>query len=74
MRKLNARQVAVLDQIRARHGGDMPGTLENYRSIADTIGCPSHRSVKESLYALRAKGAVRSEGSMVMPKRWLVND
>lgn len=69
---VSPRQQQVLDLMREIFGGEMEAEARNYRRIAARIGWKDCSGVRDCLYALRAKGAIRSTGaSMTKPERWV---
>lgn len=70
---ISHRQQQVYTIVRDQFGGDMAAEPQNYRKIADVIGWKGYHAVRDCLYVLRAKGAVRSVGrSLYYPERWVV--
>lgn len=70
---VSGRQGQILGLVRELHRGAMAASVENYRQIADVIGWKSYGSVRDCLYALRAKGVMVSTGrSQTKPDQWLI--
>jgi hypothetical protein len=70
---ISPKQRLVLNLLLEWHQGSMLATAHNYKRIATEMGWKNHGGVTECLYALRAKGAVRSVGkSMERPDQWEV--
>ena len=72
--KISPRQNQVLNLVRDRFDGEMDASPENYRQIADEIGWKNYGGVQDCLFALRAKGAVWSVGSIAFPTKWIAKD
>lgn len=70
---VSPRQQQALDLLRDKFGGAITATIENYRRIAAEFGWKDYNGVKDVLFALRAKGRVRSiGGTNARPERWEV--
>lgn len=70
---ISPRQAQVLGLVREIFDGKMPNTVEAYSRVATEVGWKTTSGVRDSLFALRAKGAVRSiGGTITRPERWEV--
>ena len=69
---ISVRQQQVLDLMREIFDGEMEAHNGNYQKISDRVGWKHFSAVKDCLYCLRAKGAVKSIGtSATKPDRWV---
>lgn len=70
---LSERQGQVLEIVRGVFGGVMEAGTANYRVVADRLGWKHTTGVRDVLFALRAKGAIRTVGGTnSRPERWEV--
>lgn len=73
MTPISERQGQVLEIVRGEFGGVMGAVTANYRVIADRLGWTHTTGVRDVLFALRAKGAIRTVGGTnSRPERWEV--
>lgn len=71
---ISRRQQQVLDLMIKYHGASMDATIENYRQISGAIGWKQYGAVRDCLFSLRHKGAIKSEGpSNIDVDRWIIS-
>jgi LexA DNA binding domain len=70
---ISERQQQVLDLLVTEFGGRILASACNYRRIADAVGWKNSSGVRDCLFILRAKGAIKSVGLMqTKPDSWTV--
>lgn len=67
---ISERQGLVLEIVKSFFGGRMEAKSDNYRVVAQTMGWNHTTGVRDVLFALRAKGAIRTVGGSITRPEW----